>query len=141
MSAAIVRQCRESRINNLLKGRFSIRISPIAGLILTLSFGVTGTWALACPVPHPNGGRNALQQSRTEIADLSSTFRHEGAAAIPSAAEALRRRHPQASKGEILNYLITAYCPVVNRQSGKSERQKQQAIQRFGQTARSLVYN
>ncbi len=43
----------------------------------------------------------------------------------------LRARYPHVENAELANYIITAYCPVIDRQSGLSEPQKKAKMDNF----------
>jgi hypothetical protein len=47
----------------------------------------------------------------------------------------LRRRHPEASRLEIVNYLVGAYCPAVAAVPDLSDAAKTQKVRRFADTA------
>ena len=43
----------------------------------------------------------------------------------------LRRRHPTASQGMIINYRVTAYCPTIKADRSLNRPQKQEKMQAF----------
>jgi hypothetical protein len=43
----------------------------------------------------------------------------------------LRARYPGVENAELVNYLVTAYCPIVARLSGLDEQQKQAQLDQF----------
>jgi hypothetical protein len=51
----------------------------------------------------------------------------------------LKRRHPQAGSAEIVNYLLTAYCPLVKEESGLSDREKRERMDRFSTQIFTIV--
>jgi hypothetical protein len=109
-------------------------------LLSALASG-TSALALECPRPQPSTNAGAIQESPADIAKLSSTLTHPTGGAVAFAVAHLRHEHPHAKNGEILNYLITAYCPVINNDAGKSERQKRTDLRRFNKQVMRLVYN
>jgi hypothetical protein len=50
-----------------------------------------------------------------------------------------RQRHPGAKPGEIVNFLVTAYCPVVNAQ-GLTEADKANRINAFSAAVMRQLY-
>jgi hypothetical protein len=50
---------------------------------------------------------------------------------IPVLVRVLRSRHPDVPSGELVNYLVTAYCPVVSGLTGLSNGQKQARLSVF----------
>jgi hypothetical protein len=96
--------------------------------------------ALECPIAHPQGGKGVLRESRQDISDVSGRLSEHGADAAPELVAGLKARHPKVTRGEIVNYLVTAYCPVVNREAGKSEAQRKAQIAQFNKTVVRLLY-
>jgi hypothetical protein len=96
--------------------------------------------ALECPVAHPQGGKGVLRESRQTIAEASAKLTEQGSTAAPDLVACLRARHPKATNGEIVNYLVTAYCPVVNRDNAKSEVEKRAQLMQFNKAVVSIVY-
>jgi hypothetical protein len=92
--------------------------------------------ALECPIAHPQGGKGVLRESHKDISDVSGKLTKHGADAAPALVAGLKARHPKANNGEIVNYLITAYCPVVNRQGGRTEAEKKAQIAQIRQGRR-----
>jgi hypothetical protein len=52
----------------------------------------------------------------------------------------LRARYPGVENAEIVNYLATAYCPVVARMTGLGDREKQARVDRFVSEVAREVY-
>jgi len=44
---------------------------------------------------------------------------------VPEIVDDLRRRYPAAGSANIVNCLVTVYCPAVNRITGQGEAEKQ----------------
>lgn len=87
---------------------------PLAVAALILALGAhTPALALECPAPQP-GGQDVIRESAEDIAALSAMLASGDLGnRIPLIVDGLRRRHPAARTSEIVNYLLTAYCPVV----------------------------
>jgi hypothetical protein len=62
-----------------------------------------------------------------------------GADEISTAVAQLRSRHPNASRGAVANFLITAFCPIINARPGMSGDEKKQALRAFSTRARKLA--
>jgi hypothetical protein len=95
--------------------RFSVAtaaaIAAAAWLLTT-----TPSLALDCPAPQPAGAPDAIQETPGQIDELAEVLvSGDISNRMPAFVHALRARHPNAPAGEIVNYLVTAYCPVVNR--------------------------
>jgi hypothetical protein len=115
-------------------------ISTMALGLFAATVSFTTAQALECPVAHPQGGKGVLRESHQDISDISGKLTEHGADAAPGLVAGLKARHPKATNGEIINYLITAYCPVVNREGGKSEAEKKTQIAQFNKAVVSLLY-
>jgi hypothetical protein len=82
------------------------------------------TRALECPLAQPATTATALQESPETIRDLSALLAAQGTDVVPEIVAGLRRRYPGAQDAEIANYLVTLYCPVVNRDAALSDSEK-----------------
>jgi hypothetical protein len=88
--------------------------------------------ALECPTPQPTGGARAIQETPAQIIELSQVLASGDLGnRIPVFVHSLRGRHPNAATGELVNYLVTAYCPIVNGLTGLSEGEKQARLSAF----------
>ncbi|MEO9227392.1 MAG: hypothetical protein ABI216_00370 [Devosia sp.] len=99
-------------------------------LLIALAAGPAS--ALECPLPQMKASEGVLKETPAAIAADSKILAGGGSEAVPTIVFGLRQRHPRSSNGAILNYLLTAYCPVVNRMSRLSEKQKRAILTRFG---------
>ncbi|GAJ00645.1 unnamed protein product, partial [marine sediment metagenome] len=78
-------------------------------------------FALECPLPQTGTVAGTLPQSAQDITETGTRLAHGTAGnAVNEIVFELKRKYPDASTEEIVNYLITAYCPVVARKSGLS---------------------
>jgi hypothetical protein len=88
--------------------------------------------ALECPTPQPTGGARAIQETPAQITELSQVLASGDLGnRIPVLVHSLRSRHPNAATGDLVNYLVTAYCPIVNGLTGLSEGEKQARLSAF----------
>jgi hypothetical protein len=123
-------------------------------LLTALVVGVTGLgalywWmprppnldaALTCPETQARTTLMALKETAADMASASAALsgpEHENAIRVIAAE--LKRRHPQAGNAEIVNYLLTAYCPLVKGESGLSDREKREKMDRFSAQAYTIV--
>jgi len=95
--------------------------------------------ALECPAPHPDA-RGALKETPERTATTGTELAEKGADAADRVIADLRARHPTATSSEIMNYLITAYCPVINRQTRISEVQKREKIEAFNRQIGKILF-
>ena len=88
--------------------------------------------ALECPTPQSAGAPDAIQETPAQISELSQVLASGDLGnRIPVFVHALRSRHPDVPSGELVNYLVTAYCPVVNSLTGLSNGEKQARLSAF----------
>jgi len=111
--------------------RFRVVLTAWMGIALS-----TPALALECPQPQMQASHGALKESPNVIQTRSATLKAQGSAAIPSLIFQLRKSHPGSTNAEITNYLITAYCPVVNEKAQLNETQKKKVLTRFADQAR-----
>jgi hypothetical protein len=92
----------------------------------------TPCMALECPAPEPAGTPDAIQETPAQISELSQVLASGDLGnRIPVLVHSLRSRHPNAATGDLVNYLVTAYCPIVNGLTGLSEGEKQARLSAF----------
>jgi hypothetical protein len=51
----------------------------------------------------------------------------------------LRKRYPAANTPEIVNYLLTAYCPIIANDTGLSESEKRARMDHFSSQVDQIV--
>ena len=100
---------------------------------------ITPAKALECPEPQMQASHGALQETPKTISTRTAALKARGSAAVPSLIYQLRKSHPNSSNADITNYLITAYCPVVNQKAELTEEQKKRALGRFTDQVRSQL--
>jgi hypothetical protein len=116
--------------------------------IIALPLGVAAwlllagpTLALDCPIAQPTVGPGVIQETPAEIDNLAVVLASgDLGPQVPLIVSALRTRHPGVPGGEIANYLVTAYCPVVNRMSGLSESEKHSKLGAFASQVVRAAY-
>jgi hypothetical protein len=115
--------------------RFGVLLG--ASLVL-LSAGSAS--ALECPVKHMSATDRVLKETPDMIASTAGVLAQGGAKAAPEVIANLRSRHPKASNGMIMNYLITAYCPAIKNRPDLSEAQKRGNVRDFSRATENLLY-
>jgi hypothetical protein len=99
--------------------------------LLITSLAATSAYSLECPQPQLKSSPGVIIETPADIVSSSQILANGGSNAISTMIFRLRQRNPRSSDGAILNYLLTAYCPVVNRMSGVSENQKRAKLKLF----------
>jgi len=116
-----------------------LRLVTLAAAILAAS--ALPALALDCPKPQPTAKPGILKETPAQIATVGrqltggDTFN-----AIASATADLRVRYPGVESAELVNYLVTAYCPAVAADSKLSEAQKKAAVEGFAAQVMRQVY-
>ena len=87
--------------------------------------------ALDCPLSQPMTTASALQESPQDIQVLSGLMAAQGTSVVPQIIAQLKRKYPVAQDAEITNYLVTLYCPVVNRDASLSDAEKADRLSAF----------
>lgn len=95
--------------------------------------------AFECPRMEKTGP-GILQETERDERALSQMFASGDVEdGIGIAANDLRKRYPEASDTELVNYLIGAYCPVVASMSNLSDAQKTGRVEHFAATVFELL--
>ena len=96
-----------------------------------LCWATSAARALDCPIPQPRTTASALQESPQDIQVLSGLIAAQGTGVVPQIIAQLKRKYPDAQDAEITNYLVTLYCPVVNRDGSLSNAEKADRLSAF----------
>ena len=113
------------------------RIVAALGLMLVAA----PCMAIECPTPQPAGAPGVLPETPAQIDELAQVLASEDLGPqIPMLFRALRSRHPDVPAGELVNYLVTAYCPVVNHISGLSSAERQERLDAFTTRVTEAAY-
>jgi hypothetical protein len=119
-------------------GRHVLRVAALA----VLGISVAGqALALDCPVAQPLTRPGVLQETPAQISELSNLLATGDLGnRIPMIVSDLRARYPGVENAELVNYLVTAYCPVVARLSGVAEQEKQAQLDQFVGQVMQVMY-
>jgi len=97
--------------------------------------------ALECPVPQKLSRPGVLKETSTQIAVVGAFLASgETVKTVPLVEADLRARYPGVENAELVNYLVTAFCPVVNKMAGMSDAEKQARMNRFVQDLMQMTY-
>jgi len=102
-------------------------------LLAVVGLGGTGTpaGAFECPAPHPKASVGAFKEPEPEIVAYSNLLAAQGTGVVSEIVAELKKTHPGAHNADITNFLVTLYCPVVNRDGDLGDDQKRQKIMTF----------
>ena len=114
-------------------------------LLLALSLGAAFAFLAAarsweCPTPQDVSGPGVLRETPAQIQRTANLLASGDAGnRVPEIVADLRKRHPGVRNAALVNYLVTAYCPVVTRLSGLSDAEKRSRVDRFATQAIHVV--
>ncbi len=111
----------------------------LASAVLAMIMGGCGdTAAFVCPLPQ-KGAPEVLPESEDKIKELSGLLAGGDLDnRIHLIIADLRRRYPNADSAAIVNYLVTAYCPVVNAE-GIGDDEKTQKVDNFSSQVLKII--
>jgi hypothetical protein len=93
-----------------------------------------------CPELHAKSSAMALQETPSTVGNISDMLNGgEQENAIRLIVQRLKKKHPDAKNDEIVNYLATAYCPIVARDSGLSNGEKTSRMDQFSSQVYRIV--
>lgn len=118
----------------LRSARLALLLFSIAGCTQPAS-----QQAIECPVPETGQASGTVEESAAQIAAAGQQLHHGNSNAIGEVAAAVRKRHPEAGKGAIVNYLLTAYCPGLNADGALDQNGRRRAMSSFAKQAEATV--
>jgi len=128
-------------INAKIVLQFFPRATWLAPFALATCLGMASqASALECPAPQKLSRPGVLKETPTQMAVVGQFLvSGELNKTIPLVEADLRARYPGVENAEIINYIITAYCPVVNDMK-IGEADKQSRMSRFAQDLMMMTY-
>ena len=113
----------------------------LAGVgLATVAFMAAPVQALVCPIMPEQGLAGAIKEPKKEIEGLSQLFSGpEIDSRLAIEIEDLRLRNPGAGNDDLVNLLVTAYCPVVKAEALGDEAMKAK-VEAFSARVIKLVY-
>lgn len=85
-----------------------------------------------CPETHATTTNAALKETPEQLASATNALRSpERENAIRVLIGDLKKKYPGAGSADIVNYMLTAYCPLVAADDGLGESEKQARMDRF----------
>ena len=121
--------------------RFLSRASSVAPFALAACIvSAAQASAFECPVPQKLAHPGVLKETPTQIA-VAAKFLESAPSnvTVPLVEADLRARYPGVENAEVINYIVTAYCPVVNDMK-VSDADKQARMSRFVQDLMQMTY-
>ena len=123
--------------------RATARLLPIAAVTVMLASFISGCSrkpdTLECPAPESGKQVGELGETAAQLAVTGEELGNGSENAIGSAIASLRSRRPGARSDAIVNDLITAYCPSINRRSALDLAAKHKVMASFSLQVRRIV--
>ncbi len=117
-----------------------LRLAPLATALLVATSALPA-FALDCPKPQPTTKPGILKETPAQMTAVGKQLASSDTLnAIASVTADLRIRYPGVESAEVVNYLVTAYCPVVAADRKLSEAQKKAAVDGFAAQVMRQVY-
>jgi hypothetical protein len=129
-------------LRSVIIGRLRLNAAATATVVLAACLAAAGpALAFECPTPQPLARPGVLRETPARIAtvgkELASGDTYNRIAAITAD---LRTRYPTVERGELVNYLVTAYCPVVAARPNLNDSQKRATVETFASEVMQQVY-
>lgn len=115
--------------------------AQLTGLVvLTLLCGCTDTTPeLQCPIPRSGQIQETLGETATQVAQVGERLGRGSENEVKEVAANVRRAHPGATNGAIVNLLVTVYCPRIKDDTSLSRLGKQNALKLFSQRVEKII--
>ncbi len=94
---------------------------------------------IECPIAEDGQVAGSLQETPAQMKAASDGLGRGDENQIAEAAARIRSRNPNATKVQIVNYLVTAYCPKINANGTMDKASKQQAMRGFASRVERIV--
>lgn len=93
-----------------------------------------------CPETHAATTGSALKETPADLASATAALKGpERENAIRVLAGDLKKKYPGADKAEIVNYMLTAYCPLVAAEDGLGADEKKARMDRFSSQVYAIL--
>lgn len=112
--------------------------ADLLSLLLLVGCSASPATGLDCPKPETGALAGTIRESAAQIKQSGSILRNGGEAGISELAATLETRHPGASRSAMINYMITAYCPVIDADAGGVDA-KRNKLSAFSQRVSTIL--
>jgi hypothetical protein len=129
------RRVNGKKAGRIMKSLYHNTLFKTLAVGLALGSPLAGARALECPKPQPLGGAAGAAASLEQ--QLASK---DVLAQIPGILGSLHQQFPKADKQQLTDYLISAYCPVINGAANLNEQEKQAHVREFANSVIAAEY-
>jgi hypothetical protein len=96
--------------------------------------------AFECPVAHGRTGSAEIKETPAQIAQLTRELEVDETGNTTTATIwQLEQKYPKAGFGEIVNYMVTAYCPIVSQNAFLSDNEKEERLKLYSKQIAALA--
>lgn len=113
----------------------------LAGTCLAIFTAVSApAAAFECPAAQARTSSSAIKETSAQIAQLTRELEGDetGNTAMATIWE-LKSKYPKAGFNEIVNYMVTAYCPIVAQNASLSDDEKKDRLMRYSRQIERLA--
>ena len=122
------------------KLRYPALVGAIVLVAIVRPGGLQAENSFECPVLHQTTTPDAIQETAAQRASASQALSGpEQENTIRVIATELRQKYPKATSTDIVNYLETAYCPLVAKKTGLSDAEKRARTDRFSSQVEQIL--
>ncbi|MCW2273740.1 hypothetical protein GJ654_17080 [Rhodoblastus acidophilus] len=123
-------------------GRFRRLALSAAPCVIAACIGIAPQAnALECPLPQKLSRNGVLKETPTQMAIVGALLaRGDASRTVPLVEADLRARYPGVENAELVNYIVTAFCPVVSHMTGMSDAEKPARLNGFVQDLMQMTY-
>ena len=117
------------------------RVVSATGIVCASFAWPAAAQSIVCPMPQETSRPGVLKEMPDQIAETGKVLASgNGVNRVPEVVADLRKRYPGVSDAELVNYLVTAYCPQVAKLDGLSAGEQRARVDLFTRRARMAVY-
>jgi hypothetical protein len=111
---------------------YKISLALVGACIAIFIAAQTRAAGFRCPVAHGRTNNLAIQETPAQVAQLSNELAvDETGNTTIATIMGLKRKYPKARFDEIVNYIVTAYCPIVAKNASLSDEEKEDRLKRY----------
>jgi hypothetical protein len=119
---------------------YKISLALIGTSVAIFMAAQTPAAAFECPVAHGLTGSSAIKETLAQIAQLTSELEADETGNTTTATIwELKHKYPKAGFDEIVNYMVTAYCPIVAQNAALSDNEKEERLKLYSQQVAALA--
>ncbi len=104
---------------------------PAVFVMIFPARGIAGS--LECP----ELAHLSIKETARAMLAQRRALQDRGSSALPQIVYVLKAKHPQNSSGEITNYLLALYCPIVDANKALSTTDKKSKMNQFANEVRA----